>query len=347
MHDNLVISLLHKQLTDQLESADRQLLLDWLANSSKNVDVQNEVSQVWDMSKNYRPSFTPDVDKGFERFSQRIKAEDEESIIKEPPNKAPLKLSFVKKWMKYAAAVVILLGCFAIWQLTQNAIVNQQLVSTIDDEIKNLQLIDGSSVWLNEKSTLQFPDKFRGENRIVNLEGEGYFEIASNKKQPFIIKGGEADIKVIGTAFNFNTDIGKGIMEIEVKEGIVELTPVGSSESLFLTKNEKGFYDSVNKKILPKEILKISNADYFVTKKYSFVNSKYSFVFEILQKVYNVNFEFSDPNLSECLLTSPIEFNNQNLNATIEILESVYEHKNLSIEPIGKETYLIKADACN
>ena len=63
--------------------------------------------------------------------------------------------------------------------MTQSAIVNQEMVSTIAAEIKDITLADGSSVWLNEKTTFNFPDKFRGDFRAVELSGEGFFSIVS------------------------------------------------------------------------------------------------------------------------------------------------------------------------
>lgn len=344
MQDNLVITLLHKQLTDQLNSADKQLLLDWLANSDGNVAVQEEVAQVWDLSKNYQPAFVPNVDASFEKFSKRISQK-----IVEPTPKVDAKtitLNPIRTWMKYAAVAVVLLGSVAVWQITQGGSVENLMVSTINNEIKKVELTDGSFVGLNEKSSLNYPDKFTGDTREVVLEGTAFFDIAEDADNPFIIKGGDADVRVVGTSFSFTTDNGDGIMVVEVKDGIVDLIPTGSSKSTTLTKNQRGFYDKKNKTFLPTEIVKNTNADYFLTNKYSFQDDKYSYVFNILGNQYDVDFKFQSEDLKDCTLTSPVPFEDKTLDEILPILEAVYEARNLSFEKMDDGSYLIDADTC-
>lgn len=67
-------------------------------------------------------------------------------------------------------------------------------------------LPDGTRVWLNAASSLQFPTSFTGKDRTVTLKGEGYFEVAGKADQPFYIKmPNDAAIEVLGTRFNINT----------------------------------------------------------------------------------------------------------------------------------------------
>ncbi len=65
-----------------------------------------------------------------------------------------------------------------------------------------LTLPDGSRVWLNAASTLKYPTSFTGKERSVELTGEGYFEIAPDAHQPFLVKAGSLQVKVLGTSFN-------------------------------------------------------------------------------------------------------------------------------------------------
>ncbi|SHN32047.1 FecR family protein [Chitinophaga sp. CF418] len=65
-----------------------------------------------------------------------------------------------------------------------------------------VQLPDGSKVWLNASSSLRYPVAFTGNARTVELNGEAYFEIAANATQPFIVKAAHTNIQVLGTQFN-------------------------------------------------------------------------------------------------------------------------------------------------
>lgn len=66
-----------------------------------------------------------------------------------------------------------------------------------------LQLPDGSLVWLNADSRLKYPTSFATQKeRVVELSGEAYFEVAHNRDQPFLVKAGTQTVQVLGTHFN-------------------------------------------------------------------------------------------------------------------------------------------------
>ncbi len=67
-----------------------------------------------------------------------------------------------------------------------------------------VQLADGTKVWLNAASSLQYPAAFNGSDRTVTLKGEAYFEVAQNAGQPFFVNVNGMTVQVLGTHFNVN-----------------------------------------------------------------------------------------------------------------------------------------------
>ncbi len=91
-----------------------------------------------------------------------------------------------------------------------------------------LSLADGSRVWLNAASSLRFPTAFRGADRLVELTGEGFFEVAHNSQKPFHVQVNDMQVKVLGTQFNINGYADDGNMRTTLIEGSVMV----SSEKL-------------------------------------------------------------------------------------------------------------------
>ena len=66
-------------------------------------------------------------------------------------------------------------------------------------------LADGTEVWLNAESRIEFPTNFQGSERRVTLLGEAYFKVARNEQQPFVVSTGQMDVRVLGTEFNLKS----------------------------------------------------------------------------------------------------------------------------------------------
>jgi hypothetical protein len=86
-----------------------------------------------------------------------------------------------------------------------------------------LMLSDGSKVWLNAASSLRFPAGFVGKERIVELSGEAYFEVAKNAKMPFKVKVGGMEVEVLGTHFNINSYDNESTIRTTLLEGSVKI----------------------------------------------------------------------------------------------------------------------------
>ncbi len=84
-------------------------------------------------------------------------------------------------------------------------------------------LSDGTKVWLNASSSLRYPESFSDSIRKVEMTGEGYFEVAKDAAQPFIILTGENEVRVLGTHFNVNSYADNKETVVTLVEGAVRL----------------------------------------------------------------------------------------------------------------------------
>ncbi|TWV88666.1 FecR family protein [Chitinophaga pinensis] len=103
-----------------------------------------------------------------------------------------------------------------------------------------IELSDGTEVHLNASSTLRFPFIFPGKTREVYLEGEAYFTVAHNPKQPFIVHTGTTSVIALGTAFNVNSYDGNTITTSLVTGTVV--TDVGDSLDVTLKPGYEAIY---------------------------------------------------------------------------------------------------------
>jgi transmembrane sensor len=113
-------------------------------------------------------------------------------------------------------------------------------------------LSDGSKVWLNAASSLHFPTSFTGNQRVVELTGEAYFEVTKNKKKPFFVKVGDMQVKVLGTHFNINAYSDESSIKTSLLEGSVKIAK-GKVTGL-LNPGEQAVLDNQNDKVEIKKV---------------------------------------------------------------------------------------------
>jgi transmembrane sensor len=96
-----------------------------------------------------------------------------------------------------------------------------------------VELQDGSKVWLNAASSLRFPIAFTGNSRNVELTGEAYFEVSKNKLKPFFVQANGTSVQVLGTHFNVSAYSDNDEVTTTLLEGSVRLQK-GSQAALLI-----------------------------------------------------------------------------------------------------------------
>ena len=164
----------------------------------------------------------------------------------EEPADLPAKEKTRMKWYWMAAASVIILGLLMFGNLFAGKKkatgiareVNE--ITTRPGSKSQIELPDGSTVWLNAGSKLTYKKDFGVSNREVTLVGEGYFDVTKNKEKPFIIRTENINIKVLGTVFNVKAYSNDKQTETSLIHGSIEVTIKNRpNDKIILSPSEK------------------------------------------------------------------------------------------------------------
>ena len=90
-------------------------------------------------------------------------------------------------------------------------------------------LADSTSVWLNSNTKFSYPTAFAGNQRIVELDGEAYFEVSPDKKRPFSVHTSKGDVRVLGTHFNLEAYSNADVLKTSLFEGKVQVRLKGNN----------------------------------------------------------------------------------------------------------------------
>lgn len=127
--------------------------------------------------------------------------------------------------------------------------VESSIYNTIETPVGGkyqLNLADGTRVWLNSASSLRFPVIFTSQNREVELKGEAYFEVSKDVGRKFSVRAGNQSVEVLGTHFNINAYADEQSIKTTLLEGEVRVIELTSRSSKLLKPGEQSI---VNKNI--------------------------------------------------------------------------------------------------
>ena len=161
------------------------------------------------------------------------------SLSAEADSKRTSKIRTAIYWtMTAAATVAIVLSLF----LSYPALDKGNRLSAVNitvpvGQMSRLKLSDGTEIWLNSNSQLDVVDGNRDE-RIVELKGEAFFEVAKDPEHPFIVRCGDRSVKVLGTSFNV-TSYSPDNFSVKLFTGSVEMTDALADYSCTLKPGEQ------------------------------------------------------------------------------------------------------------
>ena len=300
-------------LANESSDKERSSLEAWLSEKEANRRLFDKVKKVWQASEICADDFCPNVELAWEKLK---KAKDK---ARQMPVKDEKIGADNKKWIPYAASVALLLSALVGWLAMKETHFVQKMSfqqETVEANKKGqVELADGSKVWLNSNTRFYYPKAF-DDKRVVYLEGEAYFEIARDEERPFVIYSGQSVTEVLGTSFNVNTK--DNTVTVTVASGRVALYPEGNKEShVVLEKGEAGRFMVENK-----VVSKVKNEDInylsWQTGVLTFEGASLSAVAKALSRHYGAEVAVDGEAPESCRLTC--SFKNQTLDEVLELI---------------------------
>jgi hypothetical protein len=229
-----------------------------------------------------------------------------------------------------AASITFLIG-FSFYMLMSNTdFLNKSpfyktemvLAQTQKSEQINVVLPDGSLVILNGNSAIEYPKIFNDTIRLVNLEGEAFFDVTKNPEKPFVIQSGNISTKVLGTSFNIKKI--DSVVEVIVSTGLVNVT--SKLDSVYLKPNQKVTYKNTSSKLY-KEDVNAEIKQLWWKGEVVLAKIKMEELANELQELYKTPFVFKDNKLKNRYLYSFRLSKDESLNELIERINFITQVK--------------------
>lgn len=179
-------------------------------------------------------------------------------------------------------------------------------------------LPDGSKVWLNAESQLQFRSVFKG-SRTVKLKGEAFFEVAGSHSQPFMVEGKEQTIKVLGTQFNVNNYHDEPSAKTTLLEGAVQVQLNSSGQQVRLQSGQQSTASQAMLKAVSIDASEIEQAIAWKNGDFVF-DADIKTIMKQIARWYNVDITYKGP-VSREELVGKIS-RSKNLGQVLKVLES-------------------------
>ena len=199
--------------------------------------------------------------------------------------------------------------------------VMMQTISSRQGMVTQFALSDGTKVWLNSGSELQFPSIFNSEKREVILKGEAFFEVTKNEKQPFRVNTNELKVEVLGTSFNvvsFEDDTQAEVVLVTGKVALSSEKGQNVKEFGNIIPGQRAVYKKESQEVITREV---DVAKYIAWRDGNliFQDDSMEDVVKRLSRWFNVEITISDPEINNYIYKAT--FRNENLVQVLNLLK--------------------------
>lgn len=292
--------IIAKKLSGEASEEDMHILEAWLSEDDSHRVEYERIVQLWNDSDILFSTHDFDVSTAWNKVAAKT--------VYDRPATVERKTINLSAWMQYAiaAAAILLIGIFVVKQYAGHSM----HVVIADAGNKEITLPDQSHITLRKGSKISYPETFAANERHVTLEGEAFFQVTHNERQPFIINAQSVSVKVLGTSFNVQCT--KQSANVVVATGRVQMTSnQHAAQYVILTKGESGTLDDGK---LTESITGDNNYLFWKTGSLQYDNKSLSYIVNELNQYYQKKIIIDNSVSTEIknqLIT--INFNNQPL----------------------------------
>lgn len=298
--------LFKRYADDVYTKNDARRLLDMLKSQEGSEAFDQAAREVWQ-----------EAEAAFQGNTDNCYKEDARNLLRKIEVKRTFRIRrLLKPAIGIAASLLVALLVFHLWRIDSPQPSPLIAVSTQPGEHRTVTLPDGSTVMLNACSTLRYPAEFNGDQRLIELEGEGFFKVERNEQMPFIVDCKDIDVTVLGTQFNVKAYSSDDLISVNVESGKVQvdftdaMTRLSANEQVVINKNS-GEYSK-----LRKTSQKVAT---WRTGQLQFDHTPIHDVAKELERMYNCKITFSPGQEFDNIITG--EHENTNLESVLNSIQ--------------------------
>lgn len=207
-------------LKGELDAAQAAAVEAWYDRSAANRRMLGQVYYILYVSDRINDAAGIDVERSLRQFKRRMHA----------GRRISLRRSAVRIAAAAVIAAVLLAGGLTTVLLSKRLAQPVTVVTQLGER-SQVVLPDGTKVWLNSSSSVEYVAPFFSRQRRVKMEGEAYFEVEHDRRAPFVVSTNGLDIEVLGTRFNIRNDDNEHRVTTVLLEGAVKAYASGREQA--------------------------------------------------------------------------------------------------------------------
>lgn len=286
-------------LTGEATPAEKEKFYRQLATDKNEEELFYEVKSLWLQTS--MQNTVVDTDSDFADLWKRIKNRPEAPVY-----------SIRRKMLRYAAVFLMVLGLgttagyFIAQHHFRHLAFGTQTYSATRGSVSIVEFADGSKVWLNSESKLTYYEDRQNNQRMAELTGEAYFEIAHREDFPFVVKAGQLVVRDLGTTFNIKAYPEDNYIETSLVEGAADILSGNGKTILALKPGESAMYfPEANKMVLRSIAENVLSA--WRDGKFVIRDQRLEDIFRELSRWYGIEFRIENDKLRDYRFTGNIK----------------------------------------